>query len=79
MMLELADDATERVGRCCDRQCPWLDELHTYRGRQDADAATLMRRVRDRLCPEKAPVCVGTSATMATEGGDAQRAFGVSV
>jgi hypothetical protein len=51
-----------------------LDELHTYRGRQGADVAMLVRRVRDRLCPEKAPVCVGTSATMATEGDDAQRA-----
>jgi hypothetical protein len=51
-----------------------LDELHTYRGRQGADVAMLVRRVRDRLCPEKAPVCIGTSATMATEGDDAKRA-----
>ena len=51
-----------------------LDELHTYRGRQGADVAMLVRRVRDRLCPEKAPVCIGTSATMATEGDDAERA-----
>ena len=27
-----------------------LDELHTYRGRQGADVAMLVRRVRDRLC-----------------------------
>lgn len=26
-----------------------LDELHTYRGRQGADVAMLVRRVRDRL------------------------------
>ena len=32
-----------------------LDELHTYRGRQGADVAMLVRRVRDRLCPEKHP------------------------
>jgi ATP-dependent helicase YprA (DUF1998 family) len=51
-----------------------LDELHTYRGRQGADVAMLVRRVRDRLCPEKTPVCIGTSATMATEGDDAKRA-----
>jgi ATP-dependent helicase YprA (DUF1998 family) len=50
-----------------------LDELHTYRGRQGADVAMLVRRVRDRLCPENAPVCVGTSATLSTEGDDAQR------
>jgi ATP-dependent helicase YprA (DUF1998 family) len=51
-----------------------LDELHTYRGRQGADVAMLVRRVRDRLCPDHQPICIGTSATMATEGDDAQRA-----
>ena len=55
-----------------------LDELHTYRGRQGADVAMLVRRVRDRLCPEKMPICIGTSATMATEGDDAQRAAAVA-
>ncbi|GAK52091.1 DEAD/DEAH box helicase domain protein [Candidatus Moduliflexus flocculans] len=40
-----------------------LDELHTYRGRQGADVALLIRRVRDRLdAPDLQ--CVGTSATM---------------
>lgn len=43
-----------------------LDELHTYRGRQGADVAMLVRRVRDRTNPDM--LCVGTSATMATEG-----------
>ena len=51
-----------------------LDELHTYRGRQGADIAMLVRRVRDRLCPDRQPICIGTSATMATEGDDAERA-----
>jgi len=44
-----------------------LDELHTYRGRQGADVALLVRRVRERLAPSKLQ-CVGTSATLATEG-----------
>ncbi|TKB05364.1 MAG: DEAD/DEAH box helicase, partial [Mesorhizobium sp.] len=51
-----------------------LDELHTYRGRQGADIAMLVRRVRDRLCPDRAPVCIGTSATMASEGSETRRA-----
>src|SRR5262249_43704069 len=44
-----------------------LDELHTYRGRQGADVALLVRRVRDLL---SAPMlqCVGTSATLAGGG-----------
>ncbi len=55
-----------------------LDELHTYRGRQGADVAMLMRRVRDRLCPDNQPVCIGTSATMASEGDAADRALAVA-
>src|SRR5216683_8428177 len=43
-----------------------LDELHTYRGRQGADVAMLVRRVRERLNLNL--LCVGTSATMASEG-----------
>ena len=63
-----------------------LDELHTYRGRQGADVAMLVRRVRDRLCRDKNPICIGTSATMASEGDCASavsdvatRLFGVMV
>ena len=43
-----------------------LDELHTYRGRQGADVAMLVRRVRERF--NRRLLCIGTSATMATEG-----------
>lgn len=46
-----------------------LDELHTYRGRQGADVALLVRRVRDKLeTSEQHLVFVGTSATLASEG-----------
>jgi DEAD/DEAH box helicase len=55
-----------------------LDELHTYRGRQGADVAMLVRRVRDRLCRNSQPICIGTSATMASEGADEARALTVS-
>ncbi|MBY3060369.1 DEAD/DEAH box helicase [Rhizobium leguminosarum] len=51
-----------------------LDELHTYRGRQGADVAILVRRLRNRCTPDKAPICIGTSATMANEGSDINRA-----
>ena len=55
-----------------------LDELHTYRGRQGADVAILVRRLRNRCAPDKAPICIGTSATMASEGSDAGRAKAVA-
>ena len=46
-----------------------LDELHTYRGRQGADVALLMRRVRERLEVAGQTIqFVGTSATMASGG-----------
>ncbi|MCB1616205.1 MAG: DEAD/DEAH box helicase, partial [Pseudomonadales bacterium] len=48
-----------------------LDELHTYRGRQGADVAMLVRRVREALNPDVQ--CIGTSATMASEGNLAAR------
>lgn len=44
-----------------------LDELHTYRGRQGADVAMLIRRVRNR-CDTGGLRCVGTSATVAGSG-----------
>jgi ATP-dependent helicase YprA (DUF1998 family) len=42
-----------------------LDELHTYRGRQGADVALLLRRLRER-CGNDNLLCIGTSATMAS-------------
>lgn len=44
-----------------------LDELHTYRGRQGADVAMLIRRVRDACSAPNLQV-IGTSATMASGG-----------
>jgi hypothetical protein len=49
-----------------------LDELHTYRGRQGADVAMLVRRVRD-VCESAELQVVGTSATMTSVGSAAQR------
>ncbi len=64
-----------------------LDELHTYRGRQGADVAMLVRRVRERF--NERLLCIGTSATMASEGSPedrdtavahiASRLFGVTI
>jgi ATP-dependent helicase YprA (DUF1998 family) len=44
-----------------------LDELHTYRGRQGADVAFLVRRTRE-ACDSANLQCVGTSATMTSRG-----------
>ena len=72
MMLELLmtrqDEIDRRViGNCAGLRFLVLDELHTYRGRQGADVALLVRRVRERLQPDRL-LCIGTSATMASEG-----------
>ena len=42
-----------------------FDELHTYRGRQGADVAMLIRRLKSRLRPDARVQHIGTSATMA--------------
>lgn len=82
MMLELLmtrqDDLDRKViGNCAGLRFLVLDELHTYRGRQGADVALLVRRVRERLSPEKLQ-CIGTSATMASEGSQEDKAEVVS-
>ncbi len=71
MMLELMMTRQDEVDKAIVRAAQGLkflvlDELHTYRGRQGADVALLVRRVRAALNPDLQ--CVGTSATMATDG-----------
>jgi superfamily II DNA/RNA helicase len=43
-----------------------FDELHTYRGRQGSDVSLLVRRINS-WC-NRDFICIGTSATMASEG-----------
>jgi len=43
-----------------------FDELHTYRGRQGSDVALLIRRIKAQA--ENPIMCIGTSATMVSEG-----------
>lgn len=73
MMLELIltryDEVVDVpvVRNCRGLEFLVLDELHTYRGRQGADVAMLVRRLRQRLeAPEL--ICIGTSATMSSTG-----------
>ncbi len=49
-----------------------LDELHTYRGRQGADVAMMVRRLR-HLCGQDNLRCIGTSATVAGQGSYAEQ------
>jgi superfamily II DNA/RNA helicase len=76
MMLELMMTRQDEVDKAIVRAAQGLkflvlDELHTYRGRQGADVALLVRRVRAALNPDLQ--CVGTSATMATDGTPEER------
>ena len=46
-----------------------LDELHTYDGAQGTDVANLIRRLKLKLSlPNEHLCCIGTSATMGSEG-----------
>ncbi len=77
MMLELILTRHEEIDRGVVDHCQGLeflvlDELHTYRGRQGADVAMLVRRLRERLQAHKL-VCIGTSATMSSTGTQADR------
>ncbi len=72
LMLTRPDERRKLVDAAKGLQFLVLDELHTYRGRQGADVAMLVRRVRD-ACQSPALQCVGTSATMASAGTDADQ------
>lgn len=49
LMTRQEDVDRKVIGNCVGLRFLVLDELHTYRGRQGADVALLMRRVRERL------------------------------
>jgi Lhr-like helicase len=77
MMLEYLmtrQDATDKqvIANCQNLQYIVLDELHTYRGRQGADVALLVRRIRALLAPQGLQ-CIGTSATMASGSAEDRR------
>ena len=70
VMLELLLTRTEErplVEAASDLRFLVLDELHTYRGRQGGDVALLVRRLREATSARRLQ-CVGTSATLSSEG-----------
>lgn len=69
VMLELMLTRTHEAKFVSSPNLKYLvfDELHTYRGRQGADVSLLIRKLRQRS--GKDLICIGTSATMSTEGG----------
>jgi len=53
-----------------------LDEVHTYSGKQGADVAYLIRRLKQRTKTTGKLVCIGTSATVqSTQATDARKAI----
>ncbi|MGV9533965.1 DEAD/DEAH box helicase [Streptosporangium sandarakinum] len=87
-LLTRPDERRDLIGAAQGLRFLVLDELHTYRGRQGADVALLVRRLRD-ACDAPDLQCIGTSATMATTetfaeaqkvvSGVATRLFGTKV
>jgi hypothetical protein len=72
LMLTRPDDRRSLIRMARGLEFLVFDEMHTYRGRQGADVALLIRRVKD-ACEAGSVQCVGTSATMASEGTSQQR------
>ncbi|MGW1074240.1 DEAD/DEAH box helicase [Streptomyces sp. NPDC002537] len=87
-LLTRPEERQELIGAARGLRFLALDELHTYRGRQGADVALLVRRLRD-ACEAPHLQCIGTSATMASArtfdearaevSGVATRLFGTAV
>lgn len=72
LLTRFGEDDKRVLGNCLGLEYLVLDELHTYRGRQGADVALLVRRVRSRLKADKM-LCIGTSATMSSSGDEDER------
>jgi ATP-dependent helicase YprA (DUF1998 family) len=76
VMLELLlvrpEERKRLIGSAAGLRFLVLDELHTYRGRQGADVAMLLRRLRDAVGTDGVQ-CVGTSATLAGPGTPAEQ------
>ena len=82
MMMELiltrfTDVDTAVIEHAKDLRFLVLDELHTYRGRQGADVAMLVRRLKRRLNADNL-ICIGTSATMTSIGSAEDKAKAVA-
>ncbi|GAA3571360.1 DEAD/DEAH box helicase [Microlunatus spumicola] len=45
-----------------------VDEAHVYDGAQGAEISMLLRRLRDRVAPDRKLQCIATSATVGAEG-----------
>ena len=67
LMLTRGGDESKIIKSAKNLRFLVLDELHTYRGRQGADVAMLVRRTRN-VTGAKDLLCVGTSATLASSG-----------
>lgn len=67
LVLTRPDERQRLIRAATGLQFLVLDELHTYRGRQGADVALLVRRVRN-ACESPQLQVVGTSATMSSIG-----------
>ncbi|MGN9893385.1 protein kinase domain-containing protein [Micromonospora sp. L31] len=67
LMLTRPDDRRSLIKMANGLEFLVFDELHTYRGRQGADVALLIRRVRE-ACKADQLQCIGTSATISSEG-----------
>ncbi|MBW8483938.1 protein kinase domain-containing protein [Actinomadura parmotrematis] len=79
LMLTRPDDRRSLIRMAHGLEFLVFDELHTYRGRQGADVALLIRRVRE-ACEAADLQCIGTSATISSEGtADEQRAVVASL
>ncbi|RNL87539.1 protein kinase domain-containing protein [Halostreptopolyspora alba] len=67
LMLTRPEERASLIAMASGLEFLVFDELHTYRGRQGADVALLIRRVRE-ACRAPDVQCVGTSATMSSQG-----------
>ncbi len=79
LLLTRNDDAALfREGIRDNLQFLILDEIHTYSGKQGADVAFLVRRLKQKTGTKGKLICIGTSATMVSDNADEKSSTAVS-
>ncbi len=70
MLTRIQDNALFSEGKRENLRFLVLDEIHTYSGKQGADVAFLIRRLKQKTETKGKLLCIGTSATMVSDKTD---------
>lgn len=78
MLTRIQDNSLFSEGKKENLRFLVLDEIHTYSGKQGADVAFLIRRLKQKTNTKGKLLCIGTSATMVSDKADGKSSEAVA-